>query len=143
MGAGWEVGRVFLLEKTTRFAQTSFFLPEKHAPPPAGRTLLERKAQFVIERCVLDGLSSNYSVHRTQSRDLFQDYLDYGHQGDGQQYAYRAPEPAPEEDGYEDDDGVDGHAESVDPGFQEEADDGGEQDEAQRCQRHHPYGIER
>ncbi|BEH13814.1 hypothetical protein MAALD49_11820 [Marinobacter shengliensis] len=43
LGAGWEVGRVFLLEKITRFAQTSFFLPEKHAPPPAGITLLERK----------------------------------------------------------------------------------------------------
>ena len=42
MGVGWEVGRVFLLEKTTRFAQTSFFLPEKHAPPPAGITLWEK-----------------------------------------------------------------------------------------------------
>ena len=42
LGAGWEVGRVFLLEKITRFAQTSFFLPEKHAPPPAGITLWEK-----------------------------------------------------------------------------------------------------
>lgn len=38
VGAGWEVGRVFLLEKITRFAQTFFFLPEKLPPPPAGFT---------------------------------------------------------------------------------------------------------
>lgn len=33
VGAGWEVGDVFLLEKITRFAQTSFFLQESPSNP--------------------------------------------------------------------------------------------------------------